>query len=41
MALAALDLTDREHDDFVRDHPNGHLMQTTPWGREKEHTGWT
>lgn len=41
MALAALDLTDREHDDFVRDHPHGHLMQTTPWGREKEHTGWT
>jgi peptidoglycan pentaglycine glycine transferase (the first glycine) len=41
VALAALDLTDREHDDFVRDHPNGHLMQTTPWGREKEHTGWT
>ncbi|PRY58044.1 peptidoglycan pentaglycine glycine transferase (the first glycine) [Knoellia remsis] len=41
MALVALDLTDREHDDFVRDHPNGHLMQTTPWGREKVHTGWT
>ncbi|KGN34433.1 hypothetical protein N802_13295 [Knoellia sinensis KCTC 19936] len=41
MALAALDLTDREHDDFVRDHPKGHLMQTTPWGKEKEHTGWT
>ncbi len=41
MALAALDLTEREHDDFVRDHPGGHLMQTTPWGREKEHTGWS
>jgi peptidoglycan pentaglycine glycine transferase (the first glycine) len=41
VALAALTLTDREHDDFVREHPNGHLMQTTPWGREKEHTGWT
>lgn len=41
MALAALSLTEREHDDFVRDHPNGHLMQTTPWGKEKEHTGWT
>lgn len=41
MALAALDLTEREHDDFVRDHPHGHLMQTTPWGKEKEHTGWT
>ncbi|KRE44109.1 lipid II:glycine glycyltransferase FemX [Knoellia sp. Soil729] len=41
MSLQALTLTDREHDDFVRDHPNGHLMQTTPWGREKEHTGWT
>ncbi|MEO7269178.1 MAG: peptidoglycan bridge formation glycyltransferase FemA/FemB family protein, partial [Knoellia sp.] len=41
MALSALSLTEREHDDFVRDHPNGHLMQTTPWGKEKEHTGWT
>lgn len=41
MALSALSLTAREHDDFVRDHPNGHLMQTTPWGKEKEHTGWT
>lgn len=41
MALSTLDLTPREHDDFVRDHPHGHLMQTTPWGREKEHTGWT
>lgn len=41
MALSALSLTEREHDDFVRDHPHGHLMQTTPWGREKEHTGWT
>lgn len=41
MALSALHLTEREHDDFVRDHPHGHLMQTTPWGREKEHTGWT
>ncbi|MGB7820061.1 MAG: peptidoglycan bridge formation glycyltransferase FemA/FemB family protein [Ornithinibacter sp.] len=41
MALAALDLSEREHDDFVRDHPAGHLMQTTPWGREKEHTGWS
>lgn len=40
MALSALSLTEREHDDFVRDHPNGHLMQTTPWGKEKEHTGW-
>lgn len=41
MALQALSLTEREHDDFVREHPNGHLMQTTPWGKEKEHTGWT
>jgi peptidoglycan pentaglycine glycine transferase (the first glycine) len=41
VALTALDLTDSEHDAFVRDHPNGHLMQTTPWGREKLHTGWT
>jgi peptidoglycan pentaglycine glycine transferase (the first glycine) len=41
VALSTLRLTEREHDDFVREHPNGHLMQTTPWGREKEHTGWT
>jgi peptidoglycan pentaglycine glycine transferase (the first glycine) len=41
VALQALSLTEREHDDFVREHPNGHLMQTTPWGKEKEHTGWT
>ena len=41
MALSTLDLTPSEHDDFVRNHPHGHLMQTTPWGREKELTGWT
>jgi peptidoglycan pentaglycine glycine transferase (the first glycine) len=41
VALQALSLTEREHDDFVRENPNGHLMQTTPWGKEKEHTGWT
>lgn len=41
MALAALDLDPADFDAFVRDHPNGHLMQTTPWGKEKEHTGWT
>ncbi|GGL34002.1 peptidoglycan bridge formation glycyltransferase FemA/FemB family protein [Phycicoccus endophyticus] len=41
MTVQALDLSDTEHDAFVRDHPNGHLMQTTAWGREKEHTGWS
>lgn len=41
MALSTLQLTEREHDEFVREHPHGHLMQTTPWGKEKEHTGWT
>ena len=41
MALSTLSLSEREHDDYVREHPNGHLMQTTPWGKEKEHTGWT
>ncbi|NLW98537.1 MAG: peptidoglycan bridge formation glycyltransferase FemA/FemB family protein [Actinomycetales bacterium] len=41
MSLSVLSLSSEEHDEFVRAHPNGHLMQTTAWGREKEHTGWT
>lgn len=41
MTLQVLEVSDAEHDAFVRDHPRGHLMQTTAWGREKEHTGWT
>lgn len=41
MTLSVMRLSPQEHDDFVREHPNGHLMQTTAWGREKEHTGWT
>lgn len=41
MTLSVLSLSTEEHDDFVRRHPSGHLMQTTAWGREKEHTGWT
>ena len=41
MSLTVLRLSAQEHDEFVREHPNGHLMQMTAWGREKEHTGWT
>ena len=41
MTLSVLRLSNEEHDEFVRQHPNGHLMQMTAWGREKEHTGWT
>ncbi|MBC7309470.1 MAG: peptidoglycan bridge formation glycyltransferase FemA/FemB family protein, partial [Tetrasphaera sp.] len=41
MSLSVLSLSSEEYDEFVRAHPNGHLMQTTAWGREKEHTGWT
>ncbi|NLJ55114.1 MAG: aminoacyltransferase [Intrasporangiaceae bacterium] len=41
MTLTVLRLSAQEHDEFVREHPNGHLMQMTAWGREKEHTGWT
>lgn len=41
MTLSVLSLSTEEHDEFVRRHPNGHLMQTTAWGREKEHTGWS
>ncbi|MDO5503153.1 MAG: peptidoglycan bridge formation glycyltransferase FemA/FemB family protein [Actinomycetia bacterium] len=41
MTLTVLRLSAQEHDEFVRAHPNGHLMQMSAWGREKEHTGWT
>ena len=41
MTLSVLRVSPQEHDEFVRQHPNGHLMQMTAWGREKEHTGWT
>lgn len=38
MTVTVLHLTDREHDDFVRDHRHGHLMQTVAWGKVKEPT---
>lgn len=30
-----------EYDDFVRNHPKGHMMQTSAWGKIKREWDWT
>ena len=35
-----INITDKEHDDFVMTHKNGDLLQLTSWAKTKELTGW-
>lgn len=35
-----MNITDQEHDAFVKAHPNGDLLQLTKWGDTKKLTGW-
>ena len=34
-----INITDKEHDDFVMTHKNGDLLQLTSWAKTKELTG--
>ena len=34
-------LTPEEWDSFLNDHPKAHILQTTEWGKLKDHFGWT
>lgn len=38
--IKELFVTDREHDDFVENHPNGAFFQLTNWGKLKEIHAW-
>ncbi|MGV3244595.1 peptidoglycan bridge formation glycyltransferase FemA/FemB family protein [Staphylococcus sp. 11261D007BR] len=38
--MKLMNITDQEHDEFVKGHPNGDLLQLTKWGETKQLTGW-
>lgn len=38
--VEVLNITDKEHDEFVMSHPSGDLLQLTSWAGSKELTGW-
>lgn len=38
--MKRINITDQEHDAFVKAHPNGDLLQLTKWGDTKKLTGW-
>lgn len=35
-----MNITNQEHDAFVKAHPNGDLLQLTKWAETKRLTGW-
>lgn len=35
-----MNITNQEHDAFVKSHPNGDLLQLTKWAETKKLTGW-
>ena len=38
--MKLMNITDQAHDAFVKEHPNGDLLQLTQWGETKKLTGW-
>ncbi|QLK86632.1 lipid II:glycine glycyltransferase FemX [Staphylococcus sp. 17KM0847] len=38
--MKLMNITNQEHDAFVKSHPNGDLLQLTQWGETKKLTGW-
>ena len=40
MAVQAITLTETEHDDFVKTHDRGDLLQLSSWGDVKRQNGW-
>ena len=39
--IKEIQITDKEHNDFVKSHPYGDIGQLTPWGELKEINGWS
>lgn len=40
MTIKKMNITHEQHDDFVKKHPNGDMLQLTKWAESKKHTGW-
>lgn len=38
--MKKMNITNQEHDAFVKSHPNGDLLQLTKWAETKKLTGW-
>ena len=38
--MEKMNITNQEHDEFVKTHPNGDLLQLTKWAETKRLTGW-
>ena len=38
--MEKMNITNQEHDAFVKSHPNGDLLQLTKWAETKKLTGW-
>lgn len=38
--MEKMNITNQEHDTFVKSHPNGDLLQLTKWAETKKLTGW-
>ncbi|MDK7962004.1 N-acetyltransferase [Staphylococcus warneri] len=38
--MEKMNITNQEHDAFVKSHPNGDLLQLTKWAQTKKLTGW-
>lgn len=41
MAVRSITLTEEEHDDFVKSHDRGDLLQLSNWGAVKRQNGWS
>ena len=38
--MEKMNITNQQHDAFVKSHPNGDLLQLTKWAETKKLTGW-
>ena len=38
--MEKMNITNQDHDAFVKNHPNGDLLQLTKWAETKQLTGW-
>ena len=38
--MEKMNITNQEHDAFVKSHPQGDLLQLTKWAETKQLTGW-
>ena len=38
--MEKMNITNQEHDAFVKSHPNGDLLQLSKWADTKKLTGW-